>query len=56
MESEYVEFIDNVQYYINSIYRVDDFDEDDNEDNTEALVIDWERWLKEKFGENLDEL
>ena len=52
----YVEFIDNVQYYINSIYRVDDFDEDDNEDNTEALVIDWERWLKEKFGENLDEL
>ena len=27
----YVEFIDNIQYYINSIYNVNDFDEDDNE-------------------------
>ena len=52
----YLEFIDNVQYYINSIYRVDDFVEDDNENNTEALVIDLEHWLEEKFGENWDEV
>lgn len=52
----YQEFIDNVQYYINVIYRVDDFDESENESNVEDLVCCWEQWLEEKFGENWDEV
>ena len=52
----YQEFIDNIQYYINSIYRVDDFVEHENESNVVDLVYCWVQWLEEKFGENWDEV
>ena len=52
----YIEFIDNIQYYINSIYKVNDFEEDGNEGNVEDLIIEFEKWLKENFGENWDEI
>lgn len=51
----YDEFCDNVGYYLKSVYKIFDFEEEYNELEIEELMINFESWLDEKFGENWDE-
>ena len=52
----YNTFIDNVTFYLRSIYGCEDLEEDDNEHNINELIDSWGDWLEETFGENWDEI
>lgn len=51
----YLEFIDNVEYYIQNIYN-SDFEEENNEHCAEEIVSCFEQYLEEKYGEDWDEI
>lgn len=51
----YEEFCDNVGYYLRSVYEISNFEEEYNELEIDELMLSFESWLDEKFGENWDE-
>ena len=51
----YLEFIDNIEYWIQHLYAIDFF-EYDNEYVCESIADAWEEYLLEEFGENWDEV
>jgi hypothetical protein len=51
----YLEFIDNIEYWIQSLYAPD-FMEYENEGVCEDIVDAWEAYLREQYGENWDEV
>lgn len=47
----YLEFIDNIEYYIKAIYKnTDDLEGEDNENFLKEVQRGWEEFLEEKFG------
>jgi hypothetical protein len=52
----YNTFLDNAAWYLRSIYKCEDLDEDTNEYEITDLTEKWEYWLNEIFGENWDEV
>lgn len=52
----YYTFIDNVAFYLRSIYGCEDLEEDDNDHAIQELIDSWGDWFDEKFGENWDEV
>jgi hypothetical protein len=52
----YNTFLDNTAWYLRSIYKCEDLDEDTNEYEMLDLTDKWECWLNEIFGENWDEV
>lgn len=52
----YNTFLDNATWYLRSIYKCEDLDEDTNEYEITDLTEKWEYWLNEIFGENWDEV
>lgn len=47
----YLEFIDNIEYYIKSVYKnIDDLESDDNDNFFNEVQKGWEEFLEEKFG------
>lgn len=51
-EDIYASFYENVGFYLRSIYGCEDFYEDDNELQIEELLLSWNKWFDNKFGEN----
>ena len=51
----YLEFMDNIEYWIQNLYAIDFF-EYDNEWVCESIADAWEKYLIEKFGEDWDEI
>lgn len=51
----YLEFIDNIEYWIQHLYAINFF-EYDNEGVCEDIADAWEDYLMKKFGENWDEV
>jgi hypothetical protein len=51
----YLEFIDNMEYWIQHLYAIDFF-ENDNEEACEAIADAWEKYLVKNFGEDWDEI
>lgn len=52
----YNTFIDNVTFYLKSIYGCEDLEEEDNEYSINELIDSWGDWLDKIFGENWDEV
>ena len=52
----YYTFIDNITFYLRSIYGCEDLEEDDNEYNINELIDSWGDWFDKIFGENWDEV
>lgn len=51
IDSIYNEFINNMGYYIRSVYsKTDDLVDEDNDYFFQAIENDWEDFLKEKYG------
>lgn len=46
----YLEFIDNMEYYIKSVYNAEDLEGEDNEDFLKEVQKGWEEFLEEEFG------
>lgn len=52
----YNTFIDNVSFYLRSIYECEDLEEEDNEYNINELIDSWGDWFDKTFGKNWDEV
>ena len=52
----YLEFIDNCDYYLEKIYKIDDLVCENNNHAIQELIDSWEAWLEETFGKNWDEV
>ena len=52
----YLEFIDNYFYYLDKLYKLEDFVGENNDHAVQELIDSWETWLEETFGENWDEV
>lgn len=52
----YLEFIDNCSYYLDKLYKLEDFVGENNDHAIQELIDSWETWLEETFGENWDEI
>lgn len=52
----YLEFIDNCSYYLDKLYKFEDFVGENNDHAIQELIDSWETWLEETFGENWDEI
>ena len=46
----YLEFIDNMEYYIKSVYNAEDLAGEDNENFLKEVQKGWEEFLEEEFG------
>lgn len=52
----YLAFIDNYPYYLDKLYKLEDFVEEDNDLVIQELIDSWGDWLEETFGKDWDEI
>ena len=52
----YLEFMDNVDHYLEKIYKIDDLVCENNDYAIQELIDSWGDWLEETFGKNWDEV
>lgn len=50
----YLEFINNYSYYLDKLYKLEDFVEEDNDHAVQELINSWKDWLEEEFGKDWD--
>lgn len=52
----YLEFVDNFDYYLEKIYKIDDLVCENNDYAIQELIDSWGDWLEETFGKDWDEV